>query len=80
MTRLRRGKERGREKEEEEEVEVEIEEVDDGTRRDGVEDGKPSILLSLSCVCLQRTPIEGGWHGTRRVRLRRGAARGTEGP
>lgn len=27
--------------------------------------GKPSILLSLSCVCLQRTPIEGGWRGTR---------------
>lgn len=33
--------------------------------------GKPSILLSLSCVCLQRTSIEGGWRGTR-VRERRG--------
>jgi len=27
--------------------------------------GKPSILLSLSCVCLQRTSIEGGWYETR---------------
>lgn len=34
---------------------------------DGVENGKPSILLSLLCVCLQRTPIEGGWRGTKGV-------------
>lgn len=44
--------------EEEEEVVVV---VDGGTRGHG----KPSILLSLSCVCLQRTSIEGGWRGTR---------------
>lgn len=45
--------------EEEEEDVVVV--VDGGTRGHG----KPSILLSLSCVCLQRTSIEGGWRGTR---------------